>query len=187
MRGKARKQSGHTSSPAFDIIWSIKEPCTDLGFIVSSSKQDVCVCPFFYSLIISLEMFILCLTVDWEVKNSNNYKQKLFWFQWTSCTGFNVFIVSMLLIWARIRKYVHLMISQNIPLSMVLNLDPMKGIAYWEHGHPRHHLGDCVNNAVKWMGSRIRMPVYKLWPCPLSSCVTLGNLLNLSGTQFLSP
>ena len=97
-------------------------------------------------------MFILCLTVDWEVKNSNNYKQKLFWFQWTSCTGFNVFIVLTLLTWARIRKYVHLMISQNIPLSMVLNLDPMKGIAYWEHGHPRHHLGDCVNNCSKGGG-----------------------------------
>ena len=45
-----------------------------------------------------------------------------------------------------------LMISQNIPLSMVLNLDPMKGIAYWEHSHPRHHLGDCVNNCSRVRG-----------------------------------
>lgn len=155
MRGKASKHSGHTSSPAFDIIWSIKEPCTDLGFEYHSQNSMCiagCVCVHFFLFLNNLSRDVHIMSNSGLRSEKFKQVQKLFWFQWTNCTGFNVFIVLMLLAWARIRKYVCLMISQNIPLSMVLNLDPMKGIAYWEHCHPRHHLDDCVNNCNKVRG-----------------------------------
>lgn len=67
VRGKVSKQSGHTPSPVFHTIWSIKGASHRSVFIVPFSK--VCVCSgvhvhvfmlTFYSLTISLRLLILC-------------------------------------------------------------------------------------------------------------------------------
>lgn len=57
VRGKASKQSGHTSRPAFYITWSIKR-VWHWSVIYSTVLQSLCVFTF-YSLIISLERLML--------------------------------------------------------------------------------------------------------------------------------
>ena len=88
----------------------------------------------------------------------------------------------MLLERARIRKSMGLMISPNIPFSLISSADTMKSI--FVTLIPDISWMAVLTIVAKCLGSTIRMLCFTLWLCS-SPAVILCELLNLLGLNFL--